>query len=53
MLGALRRGAGIASIRLALMPMERKKIDEDRLSNPLIRDPDSGVDRILKIFDRE
>lgn len=53
MLGALRRGAGIACIRLAFMPMERKKLDEDRLSNPLVRDPDSGVDRVLKIFDRE
>lgn len=50
---ALRRGAGIACFRLAFMPMERRQLDVDKLSNPSVRDPNSSIDRVLKIFDRE
>lgn len=53
MWSAWRRGAGIACFRLAFLPMERRQLDVDKLSSPLIRDPNSGIDRVLKIFDRE
>lgn len=54
MWSALRGGVGIACVRLAsFVPMHRKQLDEDRISSPLERDPDSGVDRVLSIFDRE
>lgn len=52
-MAAFRRGLGIAAIRLAFIPMERKQLDKDQLHEPLTRDPNSGVDRVLKIFDRE
>lgn len=44
---------GVGVIRAALMPMERRKLDANRIEEPLIRDPNSGVDRVLAIFDRE
>lgn len=53
MYGAWRRGASIACFRLAFVPMERKQLDVDKLSNPTVRDPNSAIDRVLKIFDRE
>lgn len=53
MWSALRRGAGIACIRLAYAPIQNRKLDQDLISNPIIRDSDSGIDRVLKIFDRE
>lgn len=53
MFGALRRLGGLACFRLAYVPVSHKKLDEDRLINPIDRDPNSGVDRVLKIFDRE
>lgn len=53
MIGALRRGAGIACIRLAFIPIQKKQLDENRIEHPIVRDPNSGIDRILKIFDRE
>lgn len=53
MLRALRGAAGIAGIRLAFIPMQRKQLDVNRIEEPLVRDPDSGVDRVLAILDRE
>lgn len=53
MIGALQRGAGIACIRLAFVPIQKKQLDENRIANPVVRDPDSPIDRVLKIFDRE
>lgn len=53
MYGVWRRGAGIACFRLAFVPIERKQLDRDRLSDPLIRDPNNPIDRVLSIFDRE
>lgn len=53
MWSALRRGAGIACFRLAFIPMERRQLDIDKLSHPTVRDPNSSIDRVLKIFDRE
>lgn len=50
---ALRRGFGVACIRLCIMPMEQRKLDTDKISVPVIRDPNSGIDRFMKIFDRE
>lgn len=50
---ALRRGLGVACIRLCIIPMERRKLDTDKISEPVIRDPNSGVDRFLEIFDRK
>lgn len=49
----LRHIFGAGAIRATLMPMERRKLDENRVEEPLIRDPNSGVDRVLAIFDRE
>lgn len=53
MFGILRRGVGLACIRIAFVPVDYKQLDEDRISNPIVRDPNSGVDRVLRIFDRE
>lgn len=53
MIGAFGRGAGIACIRLAIVPIQKKKLDENRLEHPIIRDASSSIDRVLKIFDRE
>lgn len=53
MFGVLRRLGGLACFRLAYTPVSNKKLDENRISNPIERDLDSGVDRVLKIFDRE
>lgn len=57
MFQALGRGlggiGGVACSRLAFTPVSHKKLDEDRLLNPVHRDPNSGIDRVLKIFDRE
>lgn len=54
MFGALRRGlGGLACFRLAYVPVSHKKLDEDKILNKIERDPNSGVDRVLKIFDRE
>lgn len=53
MWSTLRRGAGIACFRLAYTPIQNRKLDVDAISSPTKRDPDSGVDRVLKIFDRE
>lgn len=53
MFHALRGGAGIACIRLAIVPMQRKQLDVDRIAEPIERDPDSGIDRVLTILDRE
>lgn len=47
------RGVGLACLRLAATPVQYKRFDEDRLNNPTERDPNSGIDRVLKIFDRE
>lgn len=53
MFGAFSRGAGIACIRLAIVPIQKKKLDENRLEHPIIRDASSSIGRVLKIFDRE
>ncbi|XP_055303828.1 RPII140-upstream gene protein-like isoform X2 [Sitodiplosis mosellana] len=57
MFGALRRGlggiGGFACFRLAYTPVAYKKLDEDRISNPVERNSNSGVDRVMKIFDRD
>lgn len=53
MYSALRRGVGIGCIRLAIIPMERRQLDEDKISHPRIRDPSVGIDRVYMIFDRE
>lgn len=50
---AFRRSAGVACCRLAFVPMERRQLDLDKISNPIVRDPNSSIDRVLKIFDRE
>lgn len=53
MWATLQRGTGIACVRLAFTLVKYRKLDEDKISHPVIRDPDSSVDRVLKIFDRE
>lgn len=45
-------GTGIGATRFAFMPLPGKSLDRDTLNNPHIRDPESGVDRVLMIFDR-
>lgn len=45
-------GAGILT-RIAFLPIEHRKLDTDKHNNVVIRNPDSGVDRVLMIFDRK
>lgn len=53
MFRTVRNATGIACIRYAFMPMQRRQLDEDRLGHPKVWDPDSGVHRVLQIFERD
>lgn len=54
MLSYLKRGVGyFACTRLCYISVEQRQLDTDRITNPVIRDPNNPIDRIRKIFDRE
>lgn len=53
MIAALRRGIGVAVIRASIYPIERRQLDKDRVNEPLKRNPNYGIDRVLMVFDRE
>ncbi|XP_031629623.1 RPII140-upstream gene protein [Contarinia nasturtii] len=53
MIQAIRGGVGLVCLRLASTPIQNKRLDEDRLNYPVLRDPNSGIDRVLKIFNRD
>lgn len=48
------RAAGVAGVgaRMAFFGVERRDLDRDRLHDKIVRDPDSGSDRVRMIFDR-
>lgn len=45
------QNAGIAA-RLAILSIEGRKLDTDKLNEPVVRDKNSGIDRVLMIMDR-
>lgn len=48
------RASGVACLgaRMAIMSVEHRDLDRDRLHEKIERNPDSGIDRVRMIFDR-
>lgn len=48
------RATGVACIgaRMSFVGIDRRDLDRDRLNDKIVRDPNSGFDRVRIIFDR-